>query len=83
MEEFISTKLNQWGNMFGFVRFFDVKNSGKLEKEIDSIRIGSMKLHVNFQNIVKVKSDWYYDNALSSVSSSMDTKLIMYNFVEV
>jgi len=43
----ISGKLNRWGNRFGFVRFCDVKNITKLESELDSICIGSMKLYVN------------------------------------
>jgi len=43
-EVFISRKLNRWGNRF---RFCDVKNVPKLETELDSIRIGSMKLYVN------------------------------------
>jgi len=46
-EVFISGKLNRWGNRFGFVRFCDVKNITKLESELDSICIGSMKLYVN------------------------------------
>jgi len=46
-ELFISRKLNKWGNKFGFVKFYDVKNMERLEKELDSIRIWDMKLHVN------------------------------------
>jgi len=34
-EVFISKKLNRRGNRFGFVRFYDVKNAGKLEKELE------------------------------------------------
>jgi len=46
-EVFISRKLNRWGNRFGFVRFCDVKNVSRLEAELDSIRIGLMKLYIN------------------------------------
>lgn len=46
-EVFISRKLDRWGNKFGFVRFFDVKNVGQLEKEVDKIMIGITKLYVN------------------------------------
>ncbi|XP_068504217.1 uncharacterized protein [Phaseolus vulgaris] len=44
---FISRRLNRWGRRFGFVRFFDVENAARLEKKLDSIRIGNMKLFVN------------------------------------
>jgi len=40
-------KINRWGHRFGFVRFFDVRNARRLEQELDSIRVGVMKLHVN------------------------------------
>jgi len=53
-EVFISRKLNRWGNRFGFVRFYDVRNVGRLEKELDFIRIGNMKLHVNVPRYMKV-----------------------------
>ena len=46
-ELFISRKLNKWGRRFGFVRFFEVGNVGRLEKELDQIYIENMKLHVN------------------------------------
>ena len=46
-ELFISKKLNRWGNKFAFMRFFDIKISRKLERELDSIRIGTSKLRVN------------------------------------
>jgi len=46
-EVFISRRLNKWGRRFGFVRLFDVKNVGKLKKELDQIYIGNRKLFVN------------------------------------
>ncbi|XP_068461571.1 uncharacterized protein [Phaseolus vulgaris] len=46
-EVFISRRLNKWGRRFGFVRFFEVRNVGRLEKELDQIYIGNLKLHVN------------------------------------
>ena len=44
---FISRRLNKWGRRFGFVRFFEVRNVGRLEKDLDQIYIGNKKLHVN------------------------------------
>jgi len=46
-EVFISRRLNMWGRRFGFVRFFDVRNVGKLERELDQICVGNRKLNVN------------------------------------
>ena len=46
-EVFISKHRNRWGRRFGFVRFFMVPNVFKLEKELDQIFIGDMKLYVN------------------------------------
>ena len=46
-EVFISRRRNKWGRRFGFVRFFSVLNESKLEKELDQIFIGNMKLYVN------------------------------------
>jgi len=53
-EVFISYRLNRWGRRFGFVRLFEVENMVRLEKELDRIDIGNMKLHVN---IPKYKRD--------------------------
>jgi len=44
---FISRKLNKWGRKFGFLIFFDVRNVGSMERELDQIYIGNMKLFVN------------------------------------
>jgi len=44
---FISGRRNRWGRRFGFVRFFTVPNELRLEKELDQIYIGNMKLYVN------------------------------------
>ena len=46
-EVFISRRVNKWGRRFGFVRFFEVRNVGRLEKDLDQIYIGNKKLHVN------------------------------------
>jgi len=51
---FISRRLNKWGKRFGFVRLFDVKNVGKLERELDKIYIGSTKLFVNIPKYHRV-----------------------------
>ena len=46
-EVFISRRLNRCGRRFGFVRFFEVRNVGRMERDLDSLYIGNMKLHVN------------------------------------
>jgi len=46
-EVFISRRRNKWGRRFGFVRLCDVRNVGKLERDLDQIYIGSTKLFVN------------------------------------
>ena len=46
-EVFIARRLNKGGRRFGFVRFFEVGNAARLEKELDQIFIGNVKLHVN------------------------------------
>jgi len=46
-EVFISRRLNRWGRILGFVRFFEVRDVRRLEKELDQIYIGKMKLFVN------------------------------------
>ena len=56
-EVFISRKLNKWGRRFGFVRFFEVRHVGKLEKESDQIYIGNMKLHVNIPRYRRLESE--------------------------
>jgi len=47
-EVFISRRLNRWGRRYDFVRFYPVPNEAKLEKKLDQIYIGNLKLHVNF-----------------------------------
>jgi len=46
-EVFISKRLNRWGRRFSFVRFFKVENEARLEKQLDQIYIGNMRLYVN------------------------------------
>jgi len=46
-EVFILRRLNKWGIRFGFVRFFEVRNAGNLEREFDQIYVGNRKLYVN------------------------------------
>jgi len=46
---FISRRLNKWERRFGFVRFFEVRNVGRLEKDLDQIYIGNKKLHVSWK----------------------------------
>ena len=46
-EVFISRRPNKWGRRFGFVRFFQIRNEGRLEKDLDQMYIGNRKLYVN------------------------------------
>jgi len=46
-EVFISRRLNKWGRRFRFIRFFEMRNVGRLERDLDQIYIGNKKLHVN------------------------------------
>jgi len=46
-EVFISRRLNRWGRRFGFVKFYQVPDEGRLEKQLDQIFIGNQKLYVN------------------------------------
>jgi len=46
-EMFISRRLNRWGRRFDFVKFFKVENEVRLEKQLDQIYIGNIKLYVN------------------------------------
>jgi len=46
-EVFIARRLNKWGRRFGFVRFFDVRNVRRLERELDQMYVGNKKLFVN------------------------------------
>jgi len=46
-EVFISKRPNRWGRTFGFVRLFPVPNEVRLEKQLDQIYIGNLKLYVN------------------------------------
>lgn len=41
------------GRRFRFVRFADIKNPRRLEQELNTILIGSMKMHVNFPRFGK------------------------------
>ena len=44
---FISRRLNKWGRRFGFVRFYGVRDAGRLERELDQLYVGNKKLFVN------------------------------------
>jgi len=56
-EVFISRRLKRWGRRFGFVRFFDVENVGRLETEHNQIHIGNMDLYVNILRYRRVDSE--------------------------
>jgi len=54
-EVFIARRVNRWGNRYGFIRLWDVTNPVRLERELDSIRIGMMKLTSIFPSMRKVE----------------------------
>jgi len=56
-EVFISHRHNRWGRRFGFVRLFDVKNAGRLEREMDQAWVGRMKLYVNILRYRRVEQE--------------------------
>jgi len=58
-EVFISRRLNWWGRRFGFVRFFDVRKVGKLERELDQIYVGNTKLNVNIPKYHRQQGECY------------------------
>jgi len=49
-EVFIARRPNKWGRRFGFVRFFGMRNMGRLERELDQLYIGNKK---HFGNVPK------------------------------
>ena len=46
-EVFISKQTNENGRRYGFVRYKDVKDEYRLERQLDSIVVGGLKLYVN------------------------------------
>jgi len=55
-EVFISRLLNRWGRRFGFVKFYQVPDEVRLEKQLDQIFIGNLKLYVNFPKYRRVEA---------------------------
>lgn len=53
-EVFIPRKRDKSGRRFGFVRFLDVPEPGRLERKLDQIVIGDLKLFVNRPRFAKV-----------------------------
>jgi len=56
-EVFISRRLNKWGRRFGFVRFFGVRNVGRLERDLDQLYVGDRKMFVNVPKYPKQQSE--------------------------
>ena len=46
-EVFIARNRNKWGKRYGFVRFKGVKDVTTLERKLDSLVVGGLKMHVN------------------------------------
>jgi len=71
----LSRRLNRWGRRFGFVRFFEVTDIFRLEKELDQIYIGNMKLHVN---LPRYRKDEYDSHKEAPKHRIYDTKGMNY-----
>jgi len=50
---FIPRRLNRRGQSYAFVRFCDVRNPRRLEKELDAIIIGNVKIYFNLPRYKK------------------------------
>ena len=46
-EIFISRQRNKGGRRYGFVRFKGVSDETRLERQLDNIIVGGLKMHVN------------------------------------
>ena len=44
---FIARNNKRWGKRYGFVRFKGVKDVTRLERKLDSLVVGGLKMHVN------------------------------------
>lgn len=56
-EVFIPRKRDETGRRFGFVRFQDVTDVGRLERQLDNVFIADQKLHVNRPKFAKVSKE--------------------------
>jgi len=68
-EVFIPRRLDKWGHRYGFVRFYDVKEIQKLQHDLDSIYIGSTKLHVNIPRYARKDVNLRLQQTKSSVAN--------------
>ncbi|XP_020207011.1 uncharacterized protein LOC109792041 [Cajanus cajan] len=59
-EVFIANRRNRWGQRYGFVRFSGVENDKILEQQLDRIKIGNIKMHVNIP--CYKKNEWSNGN---------------------
>jgi len=64
---FISKRLNQRGHRFGFVRFSGILNLAVLEKQLDNIWIGNIKIHVNKQRYCRLENTSFGPNGKTKV----------------
>ncbi|GKV20182.1 hypothetical protein SLEP1_g30341 [Rubroshorea leprosula] len=47
LEVYILEKRDKYGRRFGFVRFQDIRDTKCLEVDLDQIKVGEVKIHVN------------------------------------
>ena len=57
--------------MFGFLRFYDVKNTRRTKMKLDNIRLESFKVHVIFQSI-----DWRRNKIINNHTGETRNKII-------
>ncbi|KAL2316697.1 hypothetical protein Fmac_030573 [Flemingia macrophylla] len=46
-EIYVAPRVNAWGHRYGFIRFLDVKNVSLLERQLDNIYFGNIKINAN------------------------------------
>ncbi|GKV27138.1 hypothetical protein SLEP1_g36342 [Rubroshorea leprosula] len=66
----VPNRKDKYGRRFGFVRFQDVKNVSMMEKELDQIKVGGVKIHVNqprFDRQTKMQKEGDRKSAVGAV----------------
>ncbi|GKV48046.1 hypothetical protein SLEP1_g54881 [Rubroshorea leprosula] len=67
----VPARTDRYGRRFGFVRYLDVQNVHMLERELDQIKVGGIKIHVNqprFDRKAKIQRDGSQNNVEKTIS---------------
>ena len=78
-EIFISRKRNRNGKRYGFVRFKGVKDVHQMEKKLDSMIFGGLKMYANTPKFGRAR----WDIRIKSYSRSNLACAVMFNFEHV